>query len=60
MKCFMLVVLAGSFFSNCSVANASSVNVSPQVCVFSEQQELCVLELKFKLHLAAASEVCLY
>lgn len=56
----MLVVLAASFFSNASVAKASSLNVSPKVCVVSEQQEFCDLELKFKWQLSAASDVCLY
>ena len=56
----MLVVLAASFFSNASVAKASSLNVSPKVCVVSEQQEFCDLELKFNWQLSEASDVCLY
>ncbi|WP_418607267.1 DUF3019 domain-containing protein [Pseudoalteromonas sp. US3C1013] len=56
----MLVVFAASFFSNLSVAKASSLNASPKVCVVSEQQEFCDLELKFKWQLSEPSDVCLY
>lgn len=56
----MLVVLTASFFSNISVAKAPSLNVSPKVCVVSEQQEFCDLELKFQWQLSVPTDVCLY
>lgn len=41
-------------------ATKDMLNVSPKVCVVSEQQPYCDLDLEFKWQLPAATDVCLF
>ncbi|MCQ8877326.1 DUF3019 domain-containing protein [Pseudoalteromonas shioyasakiensis] len=43
-----------------AVAKIDKLSVSPKVCVVSEQQEFCDLDLKFTISLPQAMDVCLY
>ncbi|ASM49317.1 hypothetical protein PESP_a1167 [Pseudoalteromonas espejiana DSM 9414] len=56
----MLIVLSVFLFSPPVVAQNAYLNVSPKVCVVSELQEFCDLDLKFNWQLEAPSDVCLY
>lgn len=60
MKYSILVVFITTFFSGFSVAQTPFFSVSPKVCVVSEQQGFCDLDLQFEWQLNAYSDVCLY
>ncbi|MBH0089817.1 DUF3019 domain-containing protein [Pseudoalteromonas sp. NSLLW218] len=60
MKYSILVVFITTFFSGFSVAQPPFFSVSPKVCVVSEQQGFCDLDLQFEWQLNAYSDVCLY
>jgi len=48
------------FWPSNAVAKKSKLSVSPKVCVVSEQQDFCDLDLKFTITLPQAMDVCLY
>ncbi|WP_171036157.1 MULTISPECIES: DUF3019 domain-containing protein [Pseudoalteromonas] len=60
MKYLMLIVLTVFLFSPPVVAQNASLKVSPKVCVVSEQQAFCDLDLKFNWQQPSPSDVCLY
>ena len=60
MKYSILVVFITTLFSGFSMAQTVNLSVSPKVCVVSEQQEFCDLDLQFNWQLHASSDVCLY
>ncbi|MEL0656320.1 MULTISPECIES: DUF3019 domain-containing protein [Pseudoalteromonas] len=60
MKYSILVVFITTFFSGFSMAQTPVFSVSPKVCVVSEQQDFCDLDLQFKWLLNTYSDVCLY
>ncbi|MGO2370977.1 DUF3019 domain-containing protein [Pseudoalteromonas sp. KG3] len=43
-----------------AVAKKDILTVTPKVCVVSEQQEFCDLDLKFAINLPYKMDVCLY
>ena len=43
-----------------AVAKKDILTVTPKVCVVSEQQEFCDLDLKFALNMPYKMDVCLY
>ncbi|GAA62106.1 hypothetical protein P20652_4001 [Pseudoalteromonas sp. BSi20652] len=60
MKYPILIVFIGSLFSGNSNAQATIFSISPKVCVVSEQQDFCDLDLQFNWQLNTTSDVCLY
>ena len=60
MKYLMLIVLTVFLFSPPVVAQNASLKVSPKVCVVSEQQAFCDLDLKFNWQQPSPSDACLY
>ena len=56
----MLIVLTVFLFSPPVVAQNASLKVSPKVCVVSEQQAFCDLDLKFNWQQPSPSDACLY
>lgn len=47
-------------FSHFSIAKTPSLDVSPRVCVVSQQHEFCDLNLVFKWQLSSSGDTCLY
>jgi hypothetical protein len=60
MKYLMFIVLTGLLFSGSSMAKITAFNVSPKVCVVSEERDFCELDLQFNWQLDKAIDVCLY
>jgi len=60
MKYLMLIVLTVFLFSPPVVVQNASLKVSPKVCVVSEQQAFCDLDLKFNWQQPSPSDACLY
>ncbi|PCC14571.1 DUF3019 domain-containing protein [Pseudoalteromonas sp. JB197] len=55
----MFFVFISSLLSGVSVAQ-TTLDVSPKVCVVSEQHDFCDLNLQFKWQQAVVKDVCLY
>ncbi|MGO2477770.1 MAG: DUF3019 domain-containing protein [Pseudoalteromonas sp.] len=62
MKLFLLILVVGCLlvWPNFGVSKAASLNVTPKVCVISDQQDFCDLELNFDWKIAEPLDVCLY
>ncbi|WP_372760300.1 DUF3019 domain-containing protein [Pseudoalteromonas sp.] len=60
MKYLILIVFTASLFSGVSMAKTTMLYVSPKVCVVSEQQDFCDVNLQFSWQQASANDVCLY
>jgi hypothetical protein len=60
MKYLILMVFIASLFSGHSTAQTATLSTSPKVCVISELQEYCDLNLQFNWHLDVSNDVCLY
>ena len=62
MKHFLLILAIGCLlvWPNLGISQAASLNVTPKVCVVSEQQNFCDLELNFDCQIAQPLDVCLY
>lgn len=60
MKYLMFIVFIASLFSGSCRAQTANFSVSPKVCVISEQQAFCDLDLQFNWQQEALSDVCLY
>lgn len=60
MKYLIFFLLIATLFSGTSVAQTTTLNVSPKVCVVSEQQDFCDLNLQFSWQQIVARDVCLY
>ncbi|WP_338362571.1 DUF3019 domain-containing protein [uncultured Pseudoalteromonas sp.] len=56
----MLIVLTAFLFSPPVIAKNAFLKVSPKVCVVSDQQAFCDLNLVFNWQQALPSDVCLY
>lgn len=64
----MLITLFLSLFSGVSIAKKANLNtvtittlaVSPKVCVVSELQDFCDLDLQFDWQLSTPNDICLY
>lgn len=59
MKYLIFFVFISSLLSGVSVAQ-TILDVSPKVCVVSEQHDFCDLNLQFKWQQAVVKDVCLY
>lgn len=59
MKYLIFFVFISSLLSGVSVAQ-TTLDVSPKVCVVSEQHDFCDLNLQFKWQQLAVKDVCLY
>jgi len=59
MKYLIFFVFISSLLSGVSVAQ-TILDVSPKVCVVSEQHDFCDLNLQFKWQQLAVKDVCLY
>ncbi|ALS32260.1 hypothetical protein PTRA_a0975 [Pseudoalteromonas translucida KMM 520] len=59
MKYLIFFVFISSLLSGVSVAQ-TTLDVSPKVCVVSEQHDFCDLNLQFKWRQSAVKDVCLY
>ncbi|MGO2332928.1 MAG: DUF3019 domain-containing protein [Pseudoalteromonas nigrifaciens] len=59
MKYLIFFVFISSLLSGVSVAQ-TTLDVSPKVCVVSEQHDFCDLNLQFKWQQAVVKDVCLY
>ncbi|KTF16228.1 DUF3019 domain-containing protein [Pseudoalteromonas sp. H105] len=57
---FTLCVFALTIFSFKAVAKKDMLSISPKVCVVSEQQDFCDLDVKFTVSLPKKMDVCLY
>ncbi|WP_405601607.1 MULTISPECIES: DUF3019 domain-containing protein [unclassified Pseudoalteromonas] len=60
MKYLMFIVFTALVFSSLSTTQAAPFSVSPKVCVVSEQQEFCDLDLQFNWRLDEIVDACLY
>ncbi|WP_394192080.1 DUF3019 domain-containing protein [Pseudoalteromonas atlantica] len=57
---FILCVFALVIWPLQAKATKDILSVSPKVCVVSEQQDICDLDLKFTVSLPKKMDVCLY
>ncbi|KPH63978.1 hypothetical protein AMS58_01555 [Pseudoalteromonas porphyrae] len=57
---FSLYIVIFALWSELAFAKQDILTLSPKVCVVSEQQEYCDLELKLTLNMPKKMDVCLY
>ncbi len=60
MKHLMVILFLAPLLMSFSNAQAASFTVSPKVCVISQVQDFCDLDLKFEWQGDVVGDVCIY